>query len=82
MPRCPILAVYPDGSKFRVTAAEAKEIVVDGLGEWDGKKSLRMKTQGRSGGRLSRQVGAPMASAALRGEGWARVAVAEALRTK
>jgi len=37
---------------------EADEIVADDLGEWDGRKTIRMKPVERTGGRLSLRVGA------------------------
>jgi hypothetical protein len=64
--------VWPDGEGFRVTVSEAEEIVADDLGEWDGKKTVRMKPINRSGGRLSLRVGARLAVAVQRGEAWAR----------
>jgi hypothetical protein len=64
--------VWPDGENFRVTEAEADVIVGDDLGEWDGRKTVRMKPIDRSGGRLSLRVGARLAVAVQRGEPWAR----------
>jgi hypothetical protein len=75
--RSPVLCTCPDGSIFRATFAEADELVSDGLAEWTGRKTLRMKREGRSGGRLSLRVGAALASPALRDEGWAQVALAQ-----
>ena len=80
MARCPIVVVCPDNSTYRITAKQARDIVADGLGEDAGKGMIRLKPQGRPGGRLSQVVGAALASAALRGESWARVAVAETRR--
>jgi hypothetical protein len=77
MPRCPVVCVWPDGENFRVTISEAQEIVADDLGEWDGKKTVRMKPINRSGGRLSLRVGARLAVAIQRNESWAHVALKE-----
>jgi hypothetical protein len=75
--RSPVECVCPDGSTFRVTFAEADKFVRDGLAERAGKKRLRMKREGRSGGRLSLRVGATLASAALRDESWAKTMLAQ-----
>ena len=72
MSRCPVVCVWPDGENFRVTEAEADVIVGDDLGEWDGRKTVRMKSIDRSGGRLSLRVGARLAVAVQRGEAWAK----------
>lgn len=72
MPRCPVVCVWPDGENFRVTNSEADEIVADDLGEWDGRKTVRMKPINRSGGRTSLQVGGGLAVAVQRGEAWAK----------
>ena len=77
MSRCPVVCVWPDGENFRVTQSEAEEIVADDLGEWDGRKTVRMKAVDRSGGRLSLRVGARLAVAIQRNESWAHVALAE-----
>lgn len=77
MSRCPVVCVWPDGENFRVTVSEADEIVADDLGEWDGKKTVRLKPINRSGGRLSLRVGARLAVAIQRNESWAHVALAE-----
>lgn len=75
MPRCRITCIWPDGSHFRATQAEAEQLVCDGLGQWDGSRTLRMQEISGSGGRLSLQVGGKLATAAQRNESWARVAV-------
>ena len=80
MPRCPVVCVWPDGENFRVTVAEAEQIVADDLGEWEGKKTVRLKQIDRTGGRLSLRVGTRLAVAAQRNEAWARVAVSEISR--
>lgn len=77
MSRCPVVCVWADGENFRVTVSEAEQIVADDLGEWEGKKTVRMKPIDRCGGRLSLRVGARLAVAAHRNEQWATVAVAE-----
>jgi hypothetical protein len=77
MPRCPVVCVWPDGENFRVTVSEADEIVADDLGEWEGRKTVRMKPIERSGGRLSLRVGARLAVAIQRNESWAHVALGE-----
>ncbi|MHB8499706.1 MAG: hypothetical protein ACYDCG_18310 [Candidatus Acidiferrales bacterium] len=74
--RSPVLCVNCDGTTFRVTFEEADRLVHDGLAEIDGEKRLLMKREGKSGGRLSLRVGAPLAVAVHRREGWARVALA------
>lgn len=71
MARHPILCIWPNGSTFSVTAAEAGEIIHDGLGEWRGRKTIRMACHGRSGGRLSLRVGAALSEAVRRNEAWA-----------
>jgi len=73
MSRCPIVCVWPDGENFRVTQAEAEEIIADDLGDWDGRKTVRMKPIERTGGRLSLRVGASLAVAVQRNEAWARL---------
>jgi hypothetical protein len=75
MPRCRITCVWPDGSHFRATEAEAEQLVCDGLAEWDGTRTLRMQEISNSGGKLSLQAGGKLATAAQRNESWARVAV-------
>ena len=82
MSRCPVVCVWPDGESFRCTISEADEIVVDDLGEWDGKKTVRMKPINRSGGRLSLRVGARLAVAVQRNQPWARVALSEIQRRR
>jgi hypothetical protein len=77
MSRCPVVCVWPDGENFRVTKAEADVIVGDDLGEWDGRKTVRMKPIDRSGGRLSLRVGARLAVAVQRGEAWAKAMLAQ-----
>jgi hypothetical protein len=72
MSRSSIDCVYPDGSSFQATVAEARWIVANDLGEWGEQRVIRMKRQGRSGGRLSLRVGPPLANAVHRGESWAR----------
>lgn len=79
MSRCPVVCVWPDGESFRVTVSEAEQIVADDLGEWDGHKTVRMSHHDRTGGRLSLIVGARLAEASRRNQGWARVAVSEVL---
>jgi hypothetical protein len=69
--------VYPNGSSFKANVTEAREIVKSNLGEWDGKRIIRMKRQGQSGGRLSLRVGETLASAVHRGEPWAHVQLAD-----
>jgi hypothetical protein len=71
MPRCPIVCVWPDGENFRVTVAEASEIVADDLGDWDGRDTVRMKSVRRGGGKLSLRVGGRLAVAVQRNESWA-----------
>jgi hypothetical protein len=80
MSRCPVVCVWPDGESFRVTESEADLIVADDLGEWEGRKTVRMKPVDRVGGRLSLLVGGRLAVAAQRGEPWARTMVREVLR--
>jgi len=81
MPRTPITCVWPStGESFRVTQAEADEIIADGLGEWDGIHTIRMRPVSRSGGRLSLRVGARLATAVCRNESWARVMLEEISR--
>lgn len=77
MPRCPVVCVWPDGESFRATVGEAERIVADDLGEWDGRKVVRMKSIDRSGGRLSSRVGARLAVAVQRNQPWANVALRE-----
>jgi len=77
MPRCAVVCVWPDGESFRVTQSDADVIVADDLGEWDGKKTVRMKPINRSGGRLSLRVGARLAVAIQRNQPWAHVALAD-----
>lgn len=77
MPRCPVVCVWPNGENFRVTYAEADVIVADDLGEWDGRRTVRMKPINRTGGRLSLRVGARLAVAVQRGEPWAQVMLQE-----
>jgi hypothetical protein len=78
MSRCPVTCVWPEnGESFRVTVSEAEQIVADDLGEWDGKKTVRMNHHDRTGGRLSLIVGPQLAESSRRNEGWARVAVSE-----
>lgn len=77
MSRCPVVCVWPDGESFRVTAEEAKQIVADDLGEFEGRKTVRMKPIDRSGGRLSVRVGARLAVAIQRNQAWARIALSE-----
>lgn len=72
MSRCPVVCVWPDGESFRVTVSEADSIVADDLGEWEGKKTVRMKPLDRAGGKLSLRVGARLAVAVHRNEPWAR----------
>lgn len=72
MSRCPVVCVWPDGDNFRVTVSEADAIVADDLGEWEGKRTVRMKPVDRVGGRLSLRVGARLAVAAHRNEPWAQ----------
>ncbi len=80
MSRCPVVCVWPDGKSFRVTVSEADAIVADDLGEWEGRKTVRMKPVVRVGGRLSLIVGGRLAVAAQRGEPWACTMVREVLR--
>ena len=68
--RTPVLCVNPDGSTFRVTYADADELVRDGLAERDGDKRLRMKRE-RGGGAQSKRVGVYLAGAIRRHEDWA-----------
>jgi hypothetical protein len=77
MPRSPITCVFNGGESFRCTRSEADEVVRNGLGEWDGVHTVRMKPPGRSGTRLSLRVGARLASAVHRGEVWARVMLSQ-----
>jgi len=72
MSRCPVVCVWPDGESFRATESEADVIVADDLGEWDGRKTVRMKPIDRTGGRLSLRVGTRLAVAVQRGETWAK----------
>jgi hypothetical protein len=60
-----------------VTRAEADEIIADGLGEWDGVHTIRMRPVSRSGGRLSLRVGGRLAIAIFRGESWATTMLEE-----
>jgi len=69
--------VYPDGSAFQATVAEARWIVANDLGEWGEQRVIRMKRKGCSGGRLSLRVGGPLAVAVQRGEPWARAMLGE-----
>ncbi len=71
--------VYPDGSAFKATIGEARWIVANDLGAWDGQRVIRMKKRrdGCGGTRLSCRVGAPLANAVHRGEPWAGVAVSQ-----
>jgi hypothetical protein len=80
MPRCPVVCVWPDGENFQVTFPEADEIVADDLGEWDGRKTVRMKPINRFGGRLSMQVGTRLAVAVQRGEAWAKTMLSQIQR--
>jgi hypothetical protein len=80
MARCPVVCVWPNGKSFGVTESEAVEIVADDLGEWDGRRTVRMKSVIRCGGRLSLRVGAQLAEAANRGEAWARAMLQEIQR--
>jgi hypothetical protein len=68
-----VLCVNPDFSTFRVTREEADALVRDGVAKWhdEKKKKLKMQRKGRSGGRLSCQVGGYLASEVLRDEDWA-----------
>ena len=77
MSRTPVVCVWPDGENFRVTVSEADAIVADDLGEWDGKKTVRMKPIDRTGGRLSLRIGTRLAVAVQRNESWAHVALGE-----
>jgi hypothetical protein len=77
MSRCPVVCVWPDGENFRVTQSDADVIVADDLGEWDGRKTVRMKPIDRSGGRLSLRVGARLAVAIQRNQPWAHAALAD-----
>ena len=82
MSRCPVVCVWPDGENFRVTVSEAQQVVADDLGEWEGRKTVRLKPINRGGGRLSLRVGTRLAVAAQRNDAWAKVAVAEIRRMK
>ena len=66
MSRCPVVCVWQDGESVRCTISEAEEIVIDDLGEWDGRKTVRMKPINRSGGQtqLARRCAARRRSAA------------------
>jgi len=68
--RTPVLCVNPDGSTFRVTYAEAAELIRDGFAKPDGEKRLRIKRE-RSGGAQSKRVGSYLAGAVRRHEDWA-----------
>lgn len=80
MPRCVVVCTWPDGTSFRVTTEEAQQIVADDLGEFEGRKTVRMKPIDRCGGRLSLRVGARLAVAVQRNQPWARVALSEVSR--
>lgn len=80
MPHCPVVCIWPNRETFRVTEAEAEQLVCDGLAEWDGDRKLRMQEISNSGGKLSLRVGAKLATAAQRNESWARIAVQAILR--
>jgi hypothetical protein len=46
MPRCPVLCVRPNDSTFRITFAQAKLLVKEGVAEWTGRKALQIRRQG------------------------------------
>jgi hypothetical protein len=46
MARSSIDCVYPDGSSFQATVAEARWIVANNLGEWGEQRVVRMKRRG------------------------------------
>jgi hypothetical protein len=74
--RTPVLCVNPDGSSFRVTYADADELLRDGLAERDGEKRLRIKHE-RGRGAQSRKVGSYLAGALRRREDWALTMVSQ-----
>jgi hypothetical protein len=77
MPRCAVTCVWPGGESFHCTASEAQRIVADGEGEWEGEQNIRMNGSASGGGRLSLRVGARLAGAVRRREGWAKVMLSE-----
>ena len=70
--RKPVVCNNHDGSEFRVTYAEAEELVREDLAERVSEKRIRMKRECRAGGRLSLRVGKTLAMGVQRDEPWAR----------
>jgi len=77
MSRCPVTCVWPGGESFHCTASEAQRIVTDGEGQWESDRCIRMNAAVNGGGSLSLRVGARLAGAVGRHEGWAKVMLSE-----
>lgn len=72
MPRLPITCVFESGKSFHCSLADAEEIVVSEIGDWDGPHTVRMRAHGPTGGPRSAKVGAYLAEAVRLNKPWAQ----------